>query len=147
MTTMTSFKDLMRAIALGDAETAHSVNQRLTADEHDRASVYSTAVMSVLLEQRFKDDSSRPAISRFVAEMEQNYAKASTPIKPLATEGVIRAFAGEEQLLDEISPEDQLVVQYPIIRKIVADSPELTERMEDVLNDAALLMEEWEQDE
>jgi hypothetical protein len=128
---------------LGDTEQAQTLNDRLNDDERNELGVYGTAVLSVCLDHRFRDDSSRAAIDRFVEAMRSNYAKADPPLKVLAIEGVIRAFAGEDWILDEISPEDQQATQLPIIREIVASSAELRGRIDDVLTDADQLATAW----
>lgn len=137
------FRDIVKAVALGESATAQSIGAELDADEHEQLSIFATAVMSVCLDHRFRDDHSLEAIRGFVEEMRGNYAKSNRPLKFFVIEGVIRAFAGEEDILDDISAEDQMRVNYPVIRKIVSDSSTLREKLDDVMHDAELLMAEW----
>ncbi|HIV59484.1 MAG TPA: hypothetical protein H9902_16170 [Candidatus Stackebrandtia faecavium] len=102
---------------------------------------------AIALLNRFEEDSSPEAIRKFANAMAANYANAQPPLKPFVIEGVIRAFAGEEHILDEISAEDQRDSQFPIIREIVAGSGELQARIDDVLTDAETLAREWEAEE
>ena len=144
MNTQRMFREMMRAVATGDADEARRISGQLDGEAHGRLNVYSTAVLSIVLGHRFAEDSSRGAIQEFMDQLRHDYRKANPPIKPLMVEGVIRAFAGEEHLLDEIPAEEQLNAQYPVIRKIVADSPELSQRIDDILTDAETLVHEWE---
>ena len=146
MTVTDNVRELVRSVALGDAAKAQRINDELSDEQRDELGIFGTAVVSVCLGHQFKDDSSHDAIRRFVARMQANYANTQPPLKPFAIEGVIRAFAGEEHLLDEISAQDQLASQFPIIREIVAETPELHGRIDDVLTDAETLVREWTAD-
>lgn len=138
-----TYRQILKAIALGDGEAANRLNSQLDEAGHQELFGYATAVLSVCLEQRFKDDSSPEAIRQFVEQMRHDFRNAEPPIKPLMLEALIRAFAGEEHLLEEIPVDEQANAQYPIIRKIVAESDELRNRLDDVLNDAEVLVRQW----
>lgn len=147
MTVANSVRQLVRSVALGDAGTAQRLNDELSAETREELGAFGTAVLSICLGHQFKDDSSHEAIRRFVDRMQANYANAQPPLKPFAIEGVIRAFAGEDHLLDEIPPRDQLASQFPIIHEIVAETPELRNHIDDVLTDAETLVREWSEPE
>ncbi len=147
MTISGNLRELLRSVAMGHTDSAQSLNDRLSDGDRAQLGIYGTAVMAICLGHRFEEDSSPEAIRKFAHGMAANYANAQPPLKPFVIEGVIRAFAGEEHILDEISAEDQLDSHFPIIREIVAGSGELQARIDDVLTDAETLVREWEAEE
>jgi|GEM_PF-7084605 len=138
------FREIIKGVALGSTDTARQVGDQLTAIEHGQLNEFGTAVMALCLEHRFKDDASTDAIRQFVAEMRKNYANSRTGLNFFTIEGVIRGFAGDEAILDEISPEDQMQAQFPIIRKIVAESEVLRNDLEALFDEADRMIAEWE---
>lgn len=147
MTRDATSKEIMKAAALGDSPTAKRLSADFSAEEHEQLYIFGTAVMAICLEQRFAEDSSAEAVRQFVHEMRFDFQKSDPPIKPLMIEGYIRAFCGEEHLLDEIPGSERLEAQIPIIRKIVAQSAHLNARLDDVMKDAELLAAEWASEE
>ena len=142
-------RGLLKAIALGDGESIRDLNEKRLASDRDPQQrkdfrTLTSALFVVALEQRFADDTSSEAVKRFVEELRYDYRDAKPPIKPLVTEAVIRAVMGEEHLLDEISAEDQLESQFPVIRKITMQSSDMTARIDSYLDDAQSLAREWE---
>lgn len=59
-------------------------------------------------------------------------------------EGLIRGMAGEEQRLDEITPEEQYRIRFLAIRKAVGQPTEMRKRLEDYLADAGTLAAQWQ---
>ena len=145
MTTTALFRDIVKAFALGDTEQARRLDAQLTAEDRDAFNIFVTAMFFGAVGHRFENDDSREAIKAFVDEMRSEYADAQPPLKPLVIEGLIRAAFGEEYFLDEISPDEQLMFQFPIIHKIVTQSPHMQERLDDYLTDAGRLAAEWSQ--
>ncbi|MGH8792946.1 MAG: hypothetical protein ACRDXX_09900 [Stackebrandtia sp.] len=143
MTVKTDHRELVKAIAVGNTEKANALNDRIPDDEREDFHTFVTAFFSLMLEQRFKDDSSREAILAFVDEMRYDYRNTEPPIKPLAVEGLIRASCGEEHFFDEISPTDTLRSEFLVIGKIAAQSPIVIPRIEDFLTDAETLAAQW----
>jgi hypothetical protein len=137
------FRRLAKAFALGDTEQAKRLDAEIPDGEREAYNVYVTAFLFGAVGHRFEDDHSLDAIKKFAAEMSDEYRNAPVPVRVLAVEGLIRAVFGEDNLLDEISPEDQLRLPIPIIRKIVAQSPHMRERLDDYLTDAATLATQW----
>ena len=103
--------------------------------------------MAICLEERFKDDAGSEAIRRFVEEMRHDFRNSQPPIKPLMIEAYIRAFAGEEHLLQEVPEDERADAQIPIIRKIVAQSPRLQDEIDQLMVDAGVLAAQWEETE
>lgn len=137
------FRAIMKALALGDSDTAKRLSVDFDADEHAALYVYGTAVMAICLEERFKDDASVEAVHKFVNEMRHDFRNSQPPIKPLMIEAYIRAFCGEDHLMDEVPETERADAQVPIIRKIVGQSPALQDRLDQVLEEATVLAEEW----
>lgn len=142
-----NFPAIMRSLALGDSATAKRLITDFSTDQHEQLYIYGTAVMSICLEHRFKDDSSPEAVRSFVNEMRYDFRNAEPPIKPLMIEAYIRAFCGEEHLLDEVPDSERMDAQIPIIRKIVGQSPELQGGIDDVMKDAEQLADSWAREE
>lgn len=137
------FRDIVKAAALGDLEKAERLDDEIPDVQREQFTTYLTAMFCGAIEHRFKDDQSREAVVRFVEEMRYDYRDAEPAIRPFVIEGVIRGVLGEEHLLEEISPQDQLLYQIPVIRKIVAQSPQMQERIDEYLTDAETLAAEW----
>ena len=144
MTVASAHRDLVKAIAVGDTARARELNELIPNAERQDYHTFVTAFFSLMLEQRFGDNASRDAIAEFVNEMRYDYRNAQPPIKPLMLEGLIRASCGDEHFLDEISSEDTLQGEYQVIRKIVLQSPTITDRIDDFLTEAEALVREWE---
>ncbi|SDK56324.1 hypothetical protein SAMN05216298_0560 [Glycomyces sambucus] len=141
------FRDAIRAVAFGDGATARRIHDDLDEAAHERLFAFAIAVMSVCIEHRFAEDATHEAFRAFANEMREDFRDADPPPKPLAVEVVLRGFAGEDHLLDEIPVEDQTVLRYPLIRKIVADDPELQAGFDGVLDQAEALLEAWAEQE
>jgi hypothetical protein len=141
------FRQVIKAVALGNAESVRQVGDELSEAEHGQLYVFGTAAMSICLERRFEADASAEAIRQFVNEMRQNFAKSKQQPNYLAIEGVIRGFAGDEHLLDDISTKDQALAQFPIIRKIVAEDDFIREHLDDLMDEAERMMQAWESED
>ncbi|MGH8792947.1 MAG: hypothetical protein ACRDXX_09905 [Stackebrandtia sp.] len=144
MTSSRLSREILKAAALGDAGTVEQLNEeRLSKDrsedERRQFRTLVSALFCIVLERRFRDDASHAAVKRFIDEMRYDYRNAEPPIKPLVTEGLIRGVMGEEHLLDEIAPEEQLEAQFPVIRKITMQSEDMTNRIDAYLTDAEAL--------
>lgn len=146
MTVPSAHRELVKAIAVGDTEKAQELNEVIPEAERDALHVFVTAFFSIMLEQRFSDDSSLEAISAFVNEMRYDYRNAEPPIKPLAIEGLIRASCGEEHLFDELSPAETLRAEFQVIGKVAAQSPNVIPRIDDFLADAENLTRQWSEE-
>jgi hypothetical protein len=143
-----AFRTVMRGVAFGnDTETVRGIHDALDEDGHGRLLEYSLAVMTICVEHRFSDDLSYDSIREFVNEMRDDFRDADPPLKALAVEVVLRGMAGEEHLFDEIPVIDQVNVRYALVRKIVAESPELQADFENVLDQADRMLERWADDE
>lgn len=137
------FRDVVRAVALGDSETASRLDDDIQDGDRGAYNIYVTAMFCVAVGHRFENDESKEAITRFVDEMRYDYRNIDPPIRPLALEAVVRAVFGEEHLLDEVSGTEQLRHQILSIRKIVLQSDQMKERLEEYLKDAETLALQW----
>ncbi|WP_112141429.1 hypothetical protein [Glycomyces dulcitolivorans] len=147
MNERTAFRTVLHGVAFGQLEPAQQINDELDEDAHGRLFALSTALMAVCLERRFRTDASHQAIRVFVHEMRLSYQNAEPSIQPLMIEAIIRAFAGEEHLIDEVPFKAQLASQYPIIRQIFAEDPEFLADFDGALDQAERLLERWADDE
>lgn len=143
MTAEAGYRRIFQAMLNGDAETAKQLNENQGEVTWKDSGLLVTAAFALLAEQRFADDESHAAVKAFVAEAEQNYAQAASPIKPLVAEGVTRAVLGEAELLDDISRDDQQSTQLLLTYKIVQDSEMTPEQVNQLLDEAETLVDDW----
>ncbi|GAB3655547.1 hypothetical protein [Glycomyces tarimensis] len=144
MTGDSLFRETMRAAALGKAEEASVLYDRIPKSELNNYHMFVVAFFAAALGVRFRDGQSLSEIKRFADEMRYDYRDVQPPVKQLVIEGLIRGMLGEEQMFDEISPEEQYRTQLLAIRKIVGQSPEMQARIEDYLTDAETLAAQWQ---
>lgn len=137
------FRETMKAAALGDSAAALRLDSQIPDVERESYNIYVTAMFCCAVEHRFSQDRSHAAITQFVNEMRYDFREANPPIKPLMIEGLVRAVFGEEHFLDEISAVEQLRAQLLAIRKIVDQSEQMQERLDDYLKDAETLTIQW----
>jgi len=139
----TEYRQVLRALALGDGETADRLIDQMDANEDHGDFV--SAVFCVVVERRFKSDGSADAVRAFIDEARLNFAQVDPPFKPLAAEAMVRTVLNpdEADLLDELDPNQQVPVQLALIRKIVAESAQLTNQIDDVLDDAEKILHYW----
>lgn len=138
----TKIRDLVKALALGYSDTAKLMMEDV--EEGSQSDMF-TATFCVCVEQRFKEDSSESAVRAFVDQAKRNYAGAN--FKALTAEALIRVVLDPDAnstVLEEVSSENYISAQIPVIRKIVAESVELTERIETVLDDAEKMIAAWD---
>ena len=141
---MRSYREILKLQLLGHSETASSLIDEMP-DDMDGSELIAAA-FSVLVAKRFEDNASANAVRHFVDEARQNYADADPSFKPLAAEALIRTVLDPDKdagLLDEVDPNDQVVTELLVARKIVAESVELTERIDEVLEDAVQIEKIW----
>lgn len=143
MTTRAEYRQVFQTMLNGDAQAAIQLNQSQGDVTWNDSGLLVTAAFALAAEQRFSADASQVAIKAFVAEAQQNYASAPTPIKPLIAEGVTRAVLGEEDLLNDISREDQQSTQMLLTYKIVRDSDMSPAQVNQLLNEAESLVDQW----
>ncbi|WP_156926227.1 hypothetical protein [Glycomyces arizonensis] len=144
MTEISVFRETMRAAALGNAEEASRLYDQIPKSDLSDYHMFVVAFFAGALGVRFSEDQSIEAIKRFADEMRYDYRDVDPPVKQLVVEGLIRGMMGEEQLFDEITPEEQYRTQLLAIRKIVGQSPEMREKLDDYLADAGTLVAQWQ---
>lgn len=133
------FRRVAKAFALGDADEAKRLDSQIVDADRGAYNIYVMAVFFGAVGHRFSEDKSPEAMRTFASELRQEYPNSPEPVKLLVVEALIRAVFGEDHLLDEISPHDQLMYQFPIIRKIVGQSEDMRSHLDDYLSDAETL--------
>lgn len=140
------YRDVLKLMLLGHNETAGEAHNGIDdAVDPD----YVSAVFVICAGKRFEEDASPAAVRRFIDEARKDYEGANPPFKPLAGEALLRVAVdpeNEAQLIDEVDPDDRFMVQLLMTRKIVAESAELTDRVDDVLDDAEKVVAMWNAD-
>lgn len=134
---------LLKAQALGDADAADELNTGLSEDEREHYYLLTLALFAGAIGHRLGEKPSHDTIVAFVNEVRHDFRNADPKVNPLVVEALIRAVFGEDHLLDGISAQDQYLAQLPVIRKIVAQSPEMTNRIDEYLKDAETLQAAW----
>jgi hypothetical protein len=137
------FRATMRAVALGNADEAIALEEQIPDADREAYHLHVTAMFAALVQHWFQEDSSHPAIVKFVNGLRQEYAEANPPIRSLMIEGLIRVVFGEEHFLAEIPLAEQLRSQFLVIRTIIEESPDLVEQLDEVLDAAAELAGIW----
>lgn len=137
-------RELLKAQALRDTKAADLINEQLTDEERGYYHLMTMALFAGTLESRLGESPSRDEIEKFVSEMRYDYRNASPKMNFLAVEALVRALYGEEELIDDISAADQYRVQIAAIVKVVAQSDDLKQRLDDYLTDAETLATQWQ---
>ena len=143
MANLALFRDLLRAAALGDFDTAATLDERIPDADRDAFTLHVTALFAAAVAHQFNTDRSHPAILAFVNAMRDEYRDAEPPLKPLALEGLIRAVLGEEHLMDEISPAVQLRYSLLVIHAVATDSESMRAELDGYLDAAARVAADW----
>lgn len=141
------FREHNRAMALGDGARARELHAQIKDEDREDHYDYVTALFTIAVVHRLGEEPSVETIKRFVDEMASDYRKAEPPLDSSALESLIRALYGESDLLDGVSAEIQLQYQFLSIRKIVDQSPQLTENLDGLLKDASKLCAIWSQED
>ena len=136
MSTVSQYKEVLRAMLKGDTETAKRLSDQIVDAPWKESGALVTAVCAILAEDHFDNDDSPAAIKRFVTDMMNNYADADPPLKPLVGEAVVRVALGESELMKGIDINDFTIHQMAFVNKIVEDD-ELSDRQVDELLDEA----------
>ena len=144
MTDNQLFKGIVKAFALGDTETVDELNPKLRDDESEDYTIYVSAMFAGVLAEVLGEDPSPEVVRGFVSDMSHAYRNSPTPFKPLAMEALIRVLFGEEELLEEVDPQDQLRLQIMAIRMATHKSTKIQDRLDDYLSDAEILAAQWQ---
>ncbi|QSB04959.1 hypothetical protein [Natronoglycomyces albus] len=142
MTDLNPFQQAVKALALGKPD-ANELARPLLVNETERFALYVTAVFVGIVERHFKDDHSPAAITGFMEELRYAFRDANPPLKPLATEALIKAVWDENHPIDEISSKDQHLSQLSVIRMITHESEEIRHDLDGYLSDAETLAQAW----
>lgn len=137
------FKRHARAMALGDGDTARTLNQDIESNDRDRHYVFVAAFFGGAITHRLGEDLDRNAVSAFAQELQQDFRDANPPLKPTVIEGCIRAIYGEDHLLDDLDIDDQIISMWAAIRKVVDQSPQMQIQLDAYLSDAIKLTSIW----
>ncbi|GAA4900391.1 hypothetical protein LX16_0580 [Stackebrandtia albiflava] len=137
------FRATVKAVALGDAEEAIRLEDRIEPADREAYHLYVTAVFAALVQHHFAEDSSHAAILKFVGRLRKANTEATPPLRPLMLEGLIRVVFGEEHFLAEIPLAEQLRSQFLVINTLVVESDELSGQLDEVLTAAEDLAAHW----
>ncbi|GAB3648582.1 hypothetical protein [Glycomyces tarimensis] len=139
-------REQVKALATGNTQAASSMNEALPAEERAEFNQFVSAVFAVLMERRFKDNLSRDSLAAFAIELCRNYENTGVQLKALTVEGILRGSAGETHLLEGIVAEDIIGTQVLAVAKISAEDPLVRSDIDQFLDDAEELVEQWERE-
>lgn len=137
------FRDIVTQLAHGHGDAGRDLLTRIPDDQVHAYHTFVTGAYSVLTATYFAQDSGPEALRRFVDGMRHDYRRADPPLKTLVVEGLLRAFYGEDHLIDEIDPMDQLRHQLMAIRKMVFEDEALAADLDGHLAQAESLTRQW----
>ncbi|WP_199039430.1 hypothetical protein [Glycomyces salinus] len=144
MTTNKLFQDTVREMALGNGSKARELNSQIPDAARDSYVIYVAAMFTGVTAAHLGEDPNHESIRDFVNRTAYAYRKADPPFKPMTMEALIRVIYGEDHLLDEVSPEDQLRFELLAIRMIVHENQDIKARLDDYLADAETLAAQWQ---
>lgn len=137
------FRATIKAVAIGDVDEAVRLEQQITDADREAYHLHVTAMFAALVQHVFEDDSTHAAIVGYVNKLQERYADASPPLRPLMMEGMIRVVFGEQHFLAEIPLAEQLRIQFLIIRVLIQDSDELADQLDDIITASEGLAAHW----
>ena len=142
--TSLDYAEVIKALALGRTAEANALQEQHAKGDQGGEVDLISAVFCIVIEHRFREDSSRRALDDFMKEVRRDYDDSG--LKFLTAEALVRVILNDddEYLLDEISGDDQIQTQLALIRKCVNDSAELTARIDDVMTDAKNMVAAWD---
>lgn len=134
------FRQILKAAAAGHSETLGGLMRQIKNEDRQAFFVFTTAVFSGMVDHWFTGERDAAVARSFVNDMRQEFDEGA--VNFLVVEGLIRALFGEDELLDDITPDDQLSASLAVIRKIFDQSEEIRDRLDDYLSDAAMMADE-----
>ena len=136
-------KELVRAHVLGDMAAANAINDQIPGDEREEMFGYLTAFYILMLQQRFGDTASPEDIRGFADEMRQDYADAEPPINPSMIEAALGSIYGDEAAADQIPMPELIRIQFMVIAKIALQTADVVPRLDEYLEAAAKVADQW----
>ncbi|MCH7231837.1 hypothetical protein L0U85_13380 [Glycomyces sp. L485] len=136
----------IKALALGERDTADELRKRFSESDHRLSVLYMYGVTCVVLRYRFgeeEDGLDFTELQRFIAEMRHDYRNAEPPLEYLNIEAVIRAPYGEEYLLDEMNWREKYFSFYRVLRQLVERRPDIKEDLDQIITRTQKLIEHW----
>lgn len=138
----TVYIDTLRAIAKGDSAEAARRDSMIEDEARPEFHRRVTALFSLFLAETFEENASHDEVMRFVESVAYGYRNIDPPVKPLALEATVRGTLGEDQLLDEVEPEEQIRVMLLVIRAVAAQNERVQLHLDKFLMDADTLARE-----
>lgn len=120
MSTQVELSELIRAMARQDWETIDRLLDELRQKGWSGATQVIAVAFALAVHRRFRPGQDLRDITRFVAETRSRYQDGKE-LPALGMEALIRAALGEENLMDEISPEVSLPAQIVILGTLLQD--------------------------
>lgn len=146
MTGSAVHREQLRAFATGDIDRAQELNDSLAAEDRAKYNMLLGALFAVLLDNHFEGNTSPQAIAAFVDKIRRDYEAAGQPFNAWTVEGILRATAGEEHLLNEFSSEEIMATQTLIVGRLAISKPEVAEKIDEFLDEAEQIVTEWERE-
>ncbi|WP_147144681.1 hypothetical protein [Stackebrandtia albiflava] len=133
----------MKSAALGESARANQLYEELDESGRESYNIFVIATFATVMGVRFESDQSLEAVRTFSAEMAYDYRDAEPAVTATTVELVLRAMMGEEELFAEIPAEELQRIQLYSIRKVVDQTPQVRERLDEYLTEAEALAQTW----
>ncbi|HIV58544.1 MAG TPA: hypothetical protein H9902_11390 [Candidatus Stackebrandtia faecavium] len=134
------FKQIITAFVSGHTDTAAELTRKIKDEDSQAYFGYVTTLFAAGVDHWFTGERDAAAARSFVNDMRQEFDEGV--VNFLVVEGLIRALFGEDELLDDISAQEQMDASLAVIRKIFDQSQEIRDRLDDYLSDAAVMADE-----
>ncbi|GAA4923930.1 hypothetical protein LX16_5344 [Stackebrandtia albiflava] len=136
-------REIMKSAALGESARANQLYEELDESGRESYNIFVIATFATVMGVRFESDQSLEAVRTFSAEMAYDYRDAEPAVTATTVELVLRAMMGEEELFAEIPAEELQRIQLYSIRKVVDQTPQVRERLDEYLTEAEALAQTW----
>ncbi|HZE41073.1 MAG TPA: hypothetical protein VE172_19920 [Stackebrandtia sp.] len=137
------YRAVLRASLHGRFDEAKDKGANLANVTWDNSTMLLAAAFYMAAEKRFAADSSRDAVAAFIKECGEAFEDGSVEFRPLIWEGLVRGVLGEDELLQEIAPEDAMPAQMGLTYKMVKDLGMDQSQIDQLLDDAEELSQQW----
>ncbi|MFC4336770.1 hypothetical protein [Salininema proteolyticum] len=141
---MDKVRGLLKAYALRDGEAAARLSEGFTPEDRREYHYLAMALFSIVAAARLGENPSPADLDGLVEELRYDYRDLGPDqINYLHVTGALQALYGKDYLLEDMTPDEQVKAFLPVVVKIAAQSTEVRERLDDSLDDAERLVEDW----
>lgn len=108
---------LIKSIISSDDDISNQAIDRLGGQRTQQLLV---CALSVAVQRRFPEGTPSQAISDFATNIRSRYPQAAEQVKPAVVEALVRTVLGEPGLLDDISNDDLVPLEFLVVHDIMS---------------------------